>query len=409
MGGVVSTDFAQLKEHALALHDLLRDHKDRKVQMHLRKLVYQLEMMEGGAAQLPESVRELVRWLTGLCDAEHGALVKRYAGDPDGGDAPRIARHVKEQKRHLHEGMVLYSEVERGVKHLAGMLGVSGVQSVAVPDRISWFANALLEHLREDREVGRQLHQLALTTMESLRSVQEVLLGMGDESPELRHVKVMLSNPIPDDPQEAHHYLMQVSANLQQVQRQMVDEGRRMRHDIGDRLHDFETVSSQIASMQQQTRSDTLTGLPNRRALKEFLAEQPLQDTVSLAMVDVDRLQQINESAGEAAGDRALCEIAELFSGRIRERDMLFRIGGDEFVVVFPGVNGAGAVQAALGLHGSVCQKPLALAGRRVGIELSFGVAERLPDERLHAWLKRADAALYVVKGRGGNGVELAP
>jgi len=182
-----------------------------------------------------------------------------------------------------------------------------------------------------------------------------------------------------------------------------------MRHDIDDRMQDFETVSSQIAAMQQQTRSDGLTGLPNRRALKAFLAEQQSAEQISLAMVDIDQLQQINAAVGESVGDRCLCEIAERFGSRIRAKDMLFRIGGDEFVVVFPGVGGKGAEQAALGMHSSVCQKPLALAGKKVPVKVSFGVAARLEGERLHAWLKRADAALYVAKGKGGNSVELAP
>jgi len=289
------------------------------------------------------------------------------------------------------------------------MLGVAGVQAVPVADRISWFAHVLLEHLREDRELGCQLHQLALTTMESLRSVQQVLVGMGSESPELRHVAMMLSHPVPDDPQQARDYLKQISVDLQQVQRKMVADGRRMRHDIDDRVQDFEDVSSQIASMQQQARSDALTGLPNRRALKDFLAEQRSQEMISLAMVDIDQLQQINSTMGKDVGDRCLCEIADIFSGRIRANDMLFRIGGDEFVVVFPGIGGKGAVQAALGMHGSVCQKTLQLLGKKVKVQLSFGVAQRMGDERLHAWLKRADAALYVAKGKGGNSVELAP
>ena len=401
-------DLAQIKEHAAALHDLLRDHNNRKVQSHLRKLIYQLELMEQLPDQVPESARALAGWLARMCDAEHGTLVRRYPGDPDEGDAARIDHHVGERRAQLHAGMALQSEVERGVKHLAGMLGLSGVQAVPLRERISWFAAALLAHLREDREVGEHLHQLALTTMESLRSVQEVLLGMGEESPELRHVAMMLSQPIPDDPVEARDYLKQVSADLQRVQRKMVEEGKRMRRDINDRVRDFEDVSSRIASMQQQARSDGLTGLPNRRALKDFLAEQPRQATISLAMVDIDRLRQVNAASGEEVGDRCLCAVAELFSGRIRADDMLFRIGGDEFVVVFPGVAAKGAAQAAEGLRQSVCAKPLALAGGKVALTVSLGVAERTAGERLHAWLKRADAALYVAKGRGGNRTEVA-
>ncbi len=402
-------DLTELKTHALALHDLMREHKDRKVQHHLRKLVFQLEMTEERHASVPEVARILAGWLARLCDAEHGALVRRYPGEEDECDAARIDAHVQSQREQQLAGAALHAEVERGVKHLAGMLGVSGAQTVPVAERISWFAGQLLEHLRQDREMGEQLHQLARATMESLRSVQSILLSMDDDSPELQHIAVMLEQPVPDDPVAARAHLQRISHDLQQVQRRMVERGKRAHRAIDERVQAFANVSEQLESARNRTRSDSLTGLPNRRALKAFLAEQHPNQTITLAMIDIDQLRDINAAVGDKGGDRCLCAIAETLDGRLRTDDMLFRIGGDEFVVVFPGIDGKGGIRAAHGLRESICNAPITIANRTVTLRLSLGVAERNGNEKLLSWLKRADAALYVAKGKGGNRVELAP
>jgi len=219
----------------------------------------------------------------------------------------------------------------------------------------------------------------------------------------LQHVAMMLSRPIPDDPVQARHYLKQISHDLQHIQHKMIEGGKRMRRDIDARVQAFEDVSNQLSAAQEQARSDALTGLPNRRSLIDFLTGQPQQTVVSLTIMDIDQLQQINDLAGEVGGNRCLCDIADLLIERVRVDDMVFRVGGDEFIVVFPGIGGDDATQAAQALHASIDQMALSLSGQTIHVRSSFGLAERLADEPLHAWIKRADAALYVAKGRGGN------
>ncbi|RMH51732.1 MAG: GGDEF domain-containing protein [Zetaproteobacteria bacterium] len=400
-------DFGEVRGHASALHDLLRDHKDRRIQHHLRKLVLQLEMMEEAATTVPESARTLAAWLARLCDAEHGALVRRWPGEEDPADALRIEAHVALQKERLLAGAALQTEVERGVKHMAGMLGIPGARAIPVAERIAWFAEALLEHLRQDRETIRQLHRLAQATMESLRAVQQLLLGLDEESPELQQVSIMLARPVPEDPVAARAHLQRINDELQQAQRRMIERGRRMRSALDARVRDLSGLSDRLSAMERQARSDSLTGLPNRRALKEFLADQPPGRTMSLAMIDIDRLREINTAGGREQGDRALCAAAEAMAARLRAEDLLFRIGGDEFVALFPGIDADHALQAARGLLESVCARPS--ADGQPGVRISVGVAERRAGEKPLPWLKRADAALYVAKGRGGGCVELAP
>ncbi len=406
----MTTEIDVLKLHANALYELLRDHQDLEVKGHLRKLVYQLEMMDDPAKQVPPSARSLTTWLAQLCDVEHGMLVKRYPDEPNDLDEINIDRHVKAQQEQLRTGLVLQTKVMLGVKHLAGMLGASGLQAVPLADQIAWFASVLLEHLREDRDMGEKLHQLAMATMESLQAVQAMLVELGEESPELQHVAILLSRPIPDDPVQAREYLKQVNDDLQHVQRKMIDGSKQMQHDIGDRVQAFEDVSSQLSAAQKQVRSDVLTGLPNKRALTDFLSQRAHQSVMSLVIMDVDQLQQINDLAGEAGGNHCLCEIADALIARMRNDDMVFRVGGDEFVAVFPAVGGQAAVQAATALYDAIEQMPtLSFSGGEIKARVSFGLAERAANESLHDWIKRADAALYVAKTKGGNCLEVSP
>jgi len=404
----MTTDLSELKLHASALYELLQESDNRDANAHLRKIIYQLEMMDAASQVVPQSERELANWLVYICDAEHGTLVKHYPDEPNTHDAASIDQHVKVRRKQLQSGMMLQANVERGVKHLAGMLGTSGPQGMAVADRIPWFANVLLEHLRQDQEMGKKLHELALATMESLRSVQEMLVGIGTESPELQHVATMLSQPVPQDPAEARDYLQQISHSLQQVQRNMIEGSARMQDDIGDRVQAFEDVSSQFSEAQDNIRSDTLTGLPNRKALTGFLMQQPGHTSLSLAILDIDQLQQINAITGQAGGNRCLCDLADLLIGCVRPDDMVFRVGGDEFIIVFPGMDHQTASQSVQGLQHEIHFMQFNLTGHDIQLRVSFGLAERASHETLHNWIKRADAALYVAKGKGGNRIEIA-
>ena len=139
-------------------------------------------------------------------------------------------------------------------------------------------------------------------------------------------------------------------------------------------------------------RTDTLTGLPNRRAFMEDLAREMAdarrsQSPLSVAALDLDGFKAINDRLGHQEGDRVLAAAASAWAERLRPRDRIGRLGGDEFAVVLPGAAGAEAREVIDRLRGA-------------GFACSAGVAELTRADDAPGLLARADAELYRDKRR---------
>ncbi len=156
--------------------------------------------------------------------------------------------------------------------------------------------------------------------------------------------------------------------------------------------------------------TDSLTGLPNRRALQQALDRELARaarkrETVSVLLVDVDRFKQVNDTYGHSTGDAALQALAGVLSSSCRSMDLATRYGGDEFIVVLPETAKAGAVRAARRIQEQVARLRIRDAAG-VRLRISIGVACTLETGTTEAaLLKAADEALYKVKGAGGDGI----
>jgi two-component system cell cycle response regulator len=161
------------------------------------------------------------------------------------------------------------------------------------------------------------------------------------------------------------------------------------------------------------SRSDRLTGLPNRgyfdeRVSVEIARARRYGHPLSIAMLDIDNFKRFNDSLGHAAGDIALRAVASTLRRLVRGGDLLVRYGGEEFLAVFPYLHGAGAVARMDLIRQAISEIPLVVPGRpdAPGLTISVGVAELGPDgSEVEDLLDRADARLYVAKGRGRNQV----
>ena len=157
-------------------------------------------------------------------------------------------------------------------------------------------------------------------------------------------------------------------------------------------------------------RKDPLTGVGNRRALDEKLNEVCAAQTritiqSSLIILDIDNFKEFNDEFGHAAGDQILVRLTEIIDLRIRVTDSLYRIGGEEFVVVLEGQDKEKARRLAEQLRTLVEANELAPSG---SVTISLGVAELAAGESPAQWLKRADVALYESKRSGRNQTSLA-
>jgi diguanylate cyclase len=177
----------------------------------------------------------------------------------------------------------------------------------------------------------------------------------------------------------------------------------------------FAFAFSVINNRQQQrlldlATKDPLTGAGNRRALEEKLAEVTASfrrsgHPTSLILIDLDHFKKVNDVHGHAVGDDILKRITEILNLRIRVTDRLYRIGGEEFVVVADEQNIESAARLAEQLRTLVEVNELVPDS---AVTISLGIAELRADESHESWLQRADEALYQAKRGGRNTVRSA-
>lgn len=160
----------------------------------------------------------------------------------------------------------------------------------------------------------------------------------------------------------------------------------------------------------QLATKDPLTGAGNRRALEakleDVVRKSRRQPTVaSLIMLDLDHFKAVNDAHGHATGDQILKSLTEIINLRIRVTDSLFRIGGEEFVIVLDGQEREQAQHLAEQLRTLVEANELVPDH---DVTISLGVAEFVYDQPWGEWLHRADQAMYDAKRRGRNITRLA-
>lgn len=158
------------------------------------------------------------------------------------------------------------------------------------------------------------------------------------------------------------------------------------------------------------SRTDALTGLPNRRGFVEA-GEAELERfrrsgrPFSIVLADIDHFKSVNDRFGHATGDEALRAVAEAIRRNLRAQDVVARWGGEEFIFLLPETGEAGATRAADFVREQVAASPIELAGEPLPLTLSAGVAEHRAERTLDATLAAADRALYRAKEAGRNRV----
>ena len=169
-------------------------------------------------------------------------------------------------------------------------------------------------------------------------------------------------------------------------------------------------TNRQRAELLKLATKDPLTGVGNRRALDAKLHDvvnthQRTGAPASVLMLDLDHFKSVNDFLGHAAGDEILKNVTEIINLRIRVTDSLYRIGGEEFVVVLEGADLQHAAHLAEQLRTLVEANEL-VANHSVTI--SLGVAELKKSESPYDWLHRADEAMYRAKDAGRNSTSVS-
>ena len=165
--------------------------------------------------------------------------------------------------------------------------------------------------------------------------------------------------------------------------------------------------------MEHRAKTDPLTNLANRRGLEEALSRETDRarrygSPLSVLMVDVDQLKDINDRFGHAAGDAVLQNFAAVLLETVRTVDVPGRWGGDEFLVVLPGTSAAHAERLAVRLRKRVRERPTTADNQEITTSLSVGVADYQEDESPEALIRRVDQAMYDAKDGGRDRITTA-
>jgi diguanylate cyclase (GGDEF)-like protein len=179
---------------------------------------------------------------------------------------------------------------------------------------------------------------------------------------------------------------------------------------VEQRTRELEALNRQL---EEQAMTDGLTGVRNRRAFEERLQEETSRaaragDPIALIILDLDHFKRVNDRFGHGAGDAVLKDFVHTVTPILRAGDPLFRIGGEEFVILLPGSDGIAARELAQRIRETVAARVVTTERGRVGYTVSIGIATlaqagTAPEDLFRA----ADRALYRAKETGRNRVEV--
>ena len=172
-----------------------------------------------------------------------------------------------------------------------------------------------------------------------------------------------------------------------------------------------ERTRLQHVKLEDLAARDPLTGALNRRAMDRELglaveANARHGAAFGVAMIDIDHFKHVNDTHGHEAGDQVLVDFVALVRGSIRKLDQVYRMGGEEFLVLFAAMDEPALPSVCDALRAKIASR-LHCGGEAITVSMGCAMLQRGEDAA--SWLARADAALYRAKGEGRNRVEAAP
>jgi diguanylate cyclase (GGDEF)-like protein len=161
------------------------------------------------------------------------------------------------------------------------------------------------------------------------------------------------------------------------------------------------------------SRTDQLTGLPNRRHILDQLdgalaGHEATRSGLSIAVIDIDHFKAINDGHGHDAGDTVLRHFADVCRERVRAQDVVGRMGGEEFLLLLPGAGTDDASRIIDRIREGFPPARQVEDGIDLPYTFSAGIAEALVGDDRSSILRRADRALYAAKGEGRNCTRIA-
>lgn len=202
-------------------------------------------------------------------------------------------------------------------------------------------------------------------------------------------------------------------AQIASATRLMAEQNKDLKAKLEDSSNQIAELRADLENIREESLTDSLTGVGNRKhfdtALQAIVTDAMEEDKfLSLLFLDIDHFKTFNDTHGHPAGDQVLRLIGRVLRECVKGRDVPCRYGGEEFAILLPQTNLAGAMKVGEQIRKSVAGKTLVRksSGQDLGrITISVGATQFTPGEPLASFVERADAALYTAKQAGRNKV----
>ena len=336
------------------------------------------------------------------------------------------ARRLFEHRHHLVDELsALCRELSAGLVELAEDESWARGQCEALQDTLALdqtpsvrgvrAAGAMLAETRRQQQRARGERQTAREALKQLIHDMVVEVGvLGDhagrfQTATAQHAEAIEGAATLESLAEVVKALLQDTRTVQAAvdrSQQKLQADRASADALEGRVRELE---GELRRLSDEVSTDALTQVANRRGLDQAFeverarCEREAAASLAVGLIDIDNFKKLNDSLGHAAGDTALKTLAAAVRERLRPVDHLARFGGEEFVVLLPGLAVAEAQQVMTRLQRSLSEALFLHEGREVFVTFSGGVTAWRPGEGLQVALERADAALYEAKRTGKN------
>ena len=307
-----------------------------------------------------------------------------------------------------------------------------GVDPEQWPDTLNDIVASISDSLKNlDRE-KRELEDFIVNVTEQLGQITHVI-SEGQQDHTKDHADAQSLHDFVQEGMTLIQKNFQSTSDLQQLKTEISKNIGDIRDGVDDFVERFNQrheateernlkLTQQLTQMEQETQElqvmlqenrnklmyDALTGVYSRMAYDERIVQElsrwnRYQTSFSYAILDIDHFKRINDTYGHNAGDKALKIIAQLMQSYVRQTDYVFRIGGEEFVLLLSNTDAAGAASMVEKMRAGIAGSSFHFRGEPVSVTLSAGITETRGGDNVESIYERADKALYKAKNSGRN------
>lgn len=267
-------------------------------------------------------------------------------------------------------------------------------------------------NLERDR---REVIELRLELARLLKEVINFVCSSVAQNEKVNHHLDLLLNRVNGDmtPQQIHEMVDEILNET----RLALNNGELLNERLNTAMVEVNKLKQELEQTQREAKTDTLTGLANRKAFDD-LVNKVTDDAdssgldVCMLFCDLDNFKDINDTHGHLVGDQVLKVIANALRDSVKGRDLVARYGGEEFSIILLNTSLQNAKTVADNIRQEIASKRIQRKDTRQSlgqITVSFGVARYVPTEGVESFMQRADRALYMSKRKGRNCVSEAP